>query len=172
MWDFDSIPINKIEPIKLFLETVKLDKKYKNYIDIPMTKRLEIAENVYKIIGKDIEFWCKFFRVIGYHYDADKNTTKAKDSRLMSLDSAKKMLSDSVYHGQEKEILYIMASMQNFIGEKDSALVFLEQANSKTYQNKNWKDENVKGLNDYLTSLIVEYKELIKNDSKFKTTNR
>ena len=166
MWDFDSIPGNKIESLKLFLETVKFDKKYKNYIDIPITTRLEIAGNVYKIIGKDSEFWCKFFRVIGYHYDAEKNTVKAKESRLSSLDLAKKMLADSLYRGQEKEILYIIASMHNFIGQKDSALLFLEQAKSKTYHNKNWKDKNNKGLNDYLTNTIIEYKDLIKNNSK------
>jgi len=166
MWDFDSIPMNKIEPLKLFLETVKLDKTFNDYDDIPIITRLEIAENIYKTIGKDSEFWCKFYRVMGYHYDAEKNIPKAKESRQKSLDLAKKMLSDSLYHGQEKETMYIIASMHNFLGQKDSALILLNQASTKTYQNKNWKDKDNKGLNDYLTKLIIEYKDLIKNNSK------
>ena len=36
-----------------------LKEKYKDYLDIPMTTRLEIAENVYKILGQDNEFWCQ-----------------------------------------------------------------------------------------------------------------
>ena len=58
MWDFDSVPENRVDTLTKFLSTVKLEKKYKDYIDIPMTTRLEIAENVYKILGRDNEFWC------------------------------------------------------------------------------------------------------------------
>jgi len=162
MWDFDSVPENRVDTLTKFLSTVKLEKKYKDYIDIPMTTRLEIAENVYKILGRDNEFWCKFYRVQGYHYDQEKNKEKAKESRLKSLDLARLMLSDSVYFGQEKEILFIIAAMNNFIGQKDSALIYLDKASLLTYENKKWKEENVKGLDRYLTDLIKQYKEFIR----------
>lgn len=161
MWDFDSIPENKIDTLNKFLSTVNLNKKYKDYLDIPMTTRLEIAENVYKILGRDQVFWCKFYRVLGYHYDQEKINEKAKIARLKSLDIASLMLKDSTYFGQEKENLFIIAAMNNFIGQKDSALIYLDKASSLTYENKKWKEENVKGLDDYLTDLIKQYKEFI-----------
>lgn len=162
MWDFDSIPENKVDTLKKFLFTVKLEKKYKDYLDILMTTRLDIAENVYKILGQNNEFWCKFYRVKGYHYDQEKNKEKAKESRLKSLDYARLMLSDSVYNGQEKEILLIIAAMNNFIGQRDSALIYLDKASSLTYENKKWEEKNVKGLDKYLTDLIKQYKEFIR----------
>lgn len=162
MWDFDSIPENKVDTLTKFLATAKLDKEYKDYVDIPMTTRLEIAENVYKILGRDNEFWCKFNRVKGYHYDQEKNNDNAKGSRLKSLNFARLMLSDSTYLGQEKEIVVIIAAMHNFTGQKDSALVYLDKASLLTYENKKWKEEKVKGFDGYLSELIKQYKEFIR----------
>jgi uncharacterized protein (DUF2225 family) len=166
MWDFDSIPENKIDTLKVYLTTVKLDQKFKDYLDIPITSRLEIAENVYKILGRDTEFWCKFYRVMGYHYDENKNETKANTARLKSLGLANQMLTDSLYFGQEKENLFIIAAMYNYTGRKDSALVYLDKADLKVYQNKNWKDDNVKGFNEYMTGLISQYREFIKKEGE------
>ena len=161
MWDFDSIPGNKTDSIRQYLATVKLDKKYNDYLDIPITKRLEIAENVYKILGRDSEFWCRFYRVSGYHFNEAKNTDKAKEYRLKALDIAGIMLSDTTFRDQRKEVLIIMAAMYNFTGQKDSALVCLDKAGSLTYENKKWKTAKANGLDEYLTDLIAEYKEFI-----------
>lgn len=164
MWDFDSIPDNKVDTLTKFLETVSLEKKYKDYVNIPMTKRLEIAKEVYKILERDNKFWCQFYRVLGYHYDKDESSKKAKDYRLKALEIARVMLNDTTYKGQEKENLFIIAAMHNFTEHKDSSIVYLEKASSLTYVNKNWKEENAKGLDDYLTDLIVQYKEFIRKE--------
>ena len=166
MWDFDSVPENKIDTLTKFLKTVKFDKKYKDYLDIPMSMRLEIAEGIYKILGRDNEFWCEFYRVLGYHYDQDKNSSKAKTSRLKALDLANLMLSDTINKGQEKEIFFIKAAMYNFTEQKDSAIIYLDKASLLTYENKNWEDENVKGLDSYLTDLIMQYKEFIRKEDE------
>lgn len=166
MWDFDSIPENKRDTLTNFLTTVKLDNKYKDYTDIPMTTRLEIAENVYGILGKGTQFWCTFYRVLGYHYEQEKNNEKAKESRLKSLDLARSMLSDTTYIGQEKEILFIIAAMNNFTGQKDSAFVYLDKANQLTYKNKKWKEENSKGLDTYLTNLIEKSKDFMRKEDE------
>jgi uncharacterized protein (DUF2225 family) len=166
MWDFDSIPENKLDTLNKFLSSVVIEKNYKDYIEVPMTTRLEIAESVYKILGQDNRFWCEFYRVQGYHYDQEKNIEKAKESRLKSLDFARLMLADSLYNGQDKEILFIMAAMNNFIGQKDSALIYLDKASLLTYENKKWKEENVKGLDVYLTDLIKQYKEFIRKEEE------
>ena len=164
MWDFDSIPVNKTDTIRAYLATIKRDEKYKTYLEIPMITRLEIAENIYKMLGRDTEFWCKFYRVMGYHYDEDKNAARARETRLNSLSLARQMLSDTLYSGQEKENFFIMAAMYNFTGQKDSAMVYLGKADAKEYRNKAWKEENLKGFNDYLKGLISQYKELLKKE--------
>lgn len=164
MWDFDSIPENKIDTIRTFLKTIKLDIKSMDYLDIPMTTRLEIAENIYRIYGNDNFFWCKFYRVMGYHYALEKNKSKAKESRLKALEIARMMLPDSTYFGQEKEILFIIAAMHNYTGQKDSAIVYLNKASELTYANKNIEDDNAKGFDEYLTDLIKQYKAYIKNN--------
>jgi hypothetical protein len=165
MWDFDSIPETKFDELSKYLTTVKLGKKYEDYLEIPMTTRLEIAENVYKILGRDNEFWCKFYREFGYHYEQEKNV-KAKETRLKSLELARIMLNDSINNGKQKEIFYIIAAMHNFTDQKDSALIYLDKASNLTYENKNWKIENSKGLDKYLTELIIQYKEFIKKEDE------
>jgi hypothetical protein len=65
-FDFNSVQINKIDKIKSFLKTVHFDVKYKNYLEIPVTKKLEIAKNIYRILWRNNEFWCHFYRNIGY----------------------------------------------------------------------------------------------------------
>ena len=111
MWDFDSIPESKIDTLTKFLATVKLNEEYTDYLDIPGIIKLEIAENVYKILERDKKFWCEFYRIIGYHYDQENNILKAEESRLISLNIARQMLTDSLYKGQEKEMFFIIAAM-------------------------------------------------------------
>jgi uncharacterized protein (DUF2225 family) len=165
MWDFDSIPENKIDTITKLLSTIKLDGDYKDYREIPMTIRLEIAEKIYKILEyNQLYFWCQFYRIMGYHYDENKNINRAKESRLASLNIANQMLTDSVYKGQEKELFFIIAAMHYFTKQKDSALIYLNKASLLTYENKNWKEKNAKGLDEYLTDLIKQYKEFIKKE--------
>ena len=165
MWDFDKVPGNKITLIKEYLSTITIDKKYEDYDYIPMTKRLEIAENVYKILERDNEFWCEFYRLIGYHYDQEKNAVKAKLSRMTALNIAKKMLLNPTNKSQRKELLYIVAAMNNYIDKKDYALFYLDKASSLTYQNNRLENDKAKGFDVYLTDLIEQYKELIKKDS-------
>ena len=171
MWDFDSIPDNKIIPLKQYLATVKLEKEQEGYIYIPTTTRLEIAENVYKILERNENFWCRFYRVMGYHYDEEKNAIQAKASRVKALNIAKDMLSDSLYAEQKKESFFIIAAMYNFIGNKDSALIYLDSASLVTYDLSTYKKNKRKkiktnGADEYLTDLITQYKEFIKKENE------
>jgi len=161
MWDFDSIPNEKKDTIELFLKTVKLDKKYKDYRSIPMTTRLLIAENVYNILGRDDEFWCKFYRVLGYHFDVENKKSQAQSSRFKALELAKTMVNDTARIDQKKENLFIVAAMYNYTSQKDSALKYLDYTINLKYANKNMKEENATGLDEYLTDLIVQYRDLL-----------
>ncbi|MEN8120422.1 MAG: DUF2225 domain-containing protein [Bacteroidota bacterium] len=163
MGDFDSIPANKIDTIKAFLQTTKFDKEYEDYLNIPITTRLEIAEKVYKILGRNNEFWCQFYRVKGYHYDK-KDNEKALKSRTKALELAKLMIADTLNSGKEKENYFIIAAMNNFIGQKDSAIAYLDKARNYTYKNDNWNEKNVKGFNKYMDDLIIQYQEFIRKE--------
>ncbi len=168
MWDFDSIPENKVDTITRFLATVTIDGKSKDssYLDIPITMRLEIAENVYKKLGRENEFWCQFYRVLGYHYDQVKNIHKAYEYRIKALNIARLMISNKMYHDQKKEIFFIIAAMHNFTGQKDSALVYLNKSSKLRYKNKNWEKADAKGLDRYLSELIKQYKEFIRKEDE------
>jgi uncharacterized protein (DUF2225 family) len=161
MWDFDSIPENKMDTLTEYLSTVKMDKE-KDYTDIPITTRLEIAEDVYQILGRDRDFWCHFYRVMGYHYHKTQNTEKAREARLTALSLARESLADPDHAGQEKETWFIIAAMHNFTGQMDSALYYLDKASLLSYKNKTWEKENEGNYDSYLTDLIPVYKEFIK----------
>jgi uncharacterized protein (DUF2225 family) len=164
MWDFDSIPETKKDTLQLYLQTVKLNGKYRSYIDIPMTTRLSIAEKVYQILGRDEEFWCKFYRVAGYNFEIEKQLDKAYDYRLKSISYAKIMINDTLRKDQRKENCIIVAAMSYFTNQKDSTKKFLDYATSLRYANKKMKEENASRLDEYLTDLIVQYKEFIKKE--------
>lgn len=85
-----------------------------------------------------------------------------QECRPKSLEIAKSMLSDSAYSGQRKETLYIIAAMNYFMGQKDSALIYLDNASLLRYENKKMQEEDVKGLDEYLTDLIKEYEDAIR----------
>lgn len=167
MWDFDSIPENKADSLKAYLTTTDLGGEYDDYLDIPMTKRLEIAEGVYRILGRDTEFWSQFYRIMGYHYDHLKEPDKAYSSRIKALELAQTMLTDTAYDGHEKEILYIIAAMYFYTGKSDSTMVYLDQARTCTYRDKNMSEEKQKGLNDYLIGLISQYPEFMKKPDEY-----
>jgi len=173
MWDFDAVPEDKIEEIKLLLKTEEFEGRYKNYLQIPTTKRLEIAEKVYQIWGKDDSFWCQFYRVCGYHQfnniseenSPENNSIEdfAFSYRKKALNIAFKMLNDSINSGKEKENLFIIAAMYNFTGMKDSALLYLEKAQTYTFFDETVEEENLQSFNTYLNELINEYIEAILN---------
>ena len=166
MWDFDSVPPMKIDTIKQYLSTVRLDKKYSDYLNIPMTTRLEIAQNIYNLLSETPVFWCKFYRVMGYHYENAKISDKAAESRNKSLELAKQILVAPENIGQEKETLLIIAAMYKFTNRSDSAMANLIIASQLTYKNKQMKSENEKNLDDYLSELIKQYIDQIKKEQE------
>jgi len=163
LWDFDNIPDDKVGEIRTYLSGVKLEKKFWNYQDVPIITRLDIARHVYTILGRDKEFWCRFYRILGYHYDHEKNASEAREARTVSMNLARQMIADTAYRGREKENYVIMAAMSLYLDKKDSTLVYLEKASDYVYSNREWKEKNSRGLDEYLTELIDQYKTLIRS---------
>lgn len=186
LWDFDSIPANKTATIKQALSKIKLSKKYDDYLNIPITERLEIAEQVYRLRDKDNEFWCKFYRVMAYHYDygsskevehfsntkekgRDCDSLKSQNARNKAIVYAYKILKDSTNKEYKKETFYILGAMYYHIKQKDSAIYYLDKVPKTEYNNKNWEKKDIDGFNQYLNNLTTSYKEMILNRKEYRS---
>lgn len=169
MWDFEETPKAKHAEILKKLEGFKLDhapaskepESYPgvDYLRIPMTQRLLAAEAVYKILGRDDDFWCEFYRTLGYHYEEAKNQAKADEARRAALDIAVKMLGDKERADQRKELLLITGAMRHFLRDDAGALKDFREAQALDYRNKSMKADEVKNYDDYLTGLLRDYVE-------------
>jgi uncharacterized protein (DUF2225 family) len=161
MWDFDTVPGQHRDSLTAFLKTVSFDKKYKGYSEIPLVKRLEIAEQVYMILTQDNETWCWFYRVAGYILEEEKEEYKAFESRKKALLFLKQMMSEPGSAGKQKEHFFIQASMFYFTHQHDSAMMSLNNAMLFPYENETISLEEQENYNYYLDELIQDLKELV-----------
>ena len=173
MGDFANIPQDKIQAVREALKDVKLppqkerpmELNYENatYRELPISARLVAAEKVYRALGltKD-EFWDHFYRVLGYHFDADEKKAEADDARRKSLAIIERALADKSREGQRKELLYVSGAMKHFLRDDAGALADFEAAKKLTYSDQSAKPEDSKGFDGYLSKLIDEYMEMMR----------
>ncbi len=161
MWDFEKIPDDKREGLKAALKDVKLSGKYGNYFEIPMTERMEIAEKVYRVLGRDDHFWCEFYRIKAYHLDADGKADEARAARLKALAIAEEMLMKPENQGIAKELYFITGAMRFFTGDSKGALEDLKRARGLTYAEEGMTEEQITNANEYFDGLLSDYIEKI-----------
>jgi hypothetical protein len=172
MEEFKTIPKDKIPALREVLKTVNLppqkersteDSKVRPpYLEIPTSARLVVAEKVYRTLGRtDDEFWSHFYRVMGYHFDAEEKKAEADEARRKSLSLTERKLADKASDDVRKEQLYISGAMKHFLRDDASALRDFEAAKKLTYADRNNKPENNKGYDGYLSKLIDEYIEML-----------
>lgn len=166
MWDFDKVPQDKLPDIQKQLVGVKIEGTYKSYTDIPMSRRLEVAEKIYAAFGKDDEFWCRFNRIKGYHYDAEKNQAKADEARTKALELASKMLKDPNNKEPQKVLLLIAGAMKHFLRDDEGAIVELNKALTTKFNDPTLEKEKNSNAEENLNALLKEYIEKIKSDKK------
>jgi hypothetical protein len=157
MWDFDSLPKDKLNDIKKALAGVKVSRQFKEYQELPVTERLEIMEKVYAALGKNDEWWETFYRVEGYHYGKEGKREKASEARKKSLALIQKELANEKSEAPKKILLYIAASMKHFLGDDKGAVEDLQKALATKYQNKTSKPEEIKSAEENLNERINEY---------------
>jgi hypothetical protein len=180
MGDFQNLPKDKLEAVKNALKDIKFDKDYSGYNEIPMTQRLKVAEKVYAAWGRDDQFWCLFYRVVGYHCDQEMPEAKADNAkdhkarealgkeadaaRRKAVEFADKLMADKDKAGQRKEHLLIRGAMRHFLKDDKAALADFEEAAKLTYTNEAMKSrpEAEKNTDNYLSGLIKEYTALLK----------
>jgi uncharacterized protein (DUF2225 family) len=163
MWDYKDLAKDKIPAIKKQLEGVSLKTPSTDYAKIPMSERLGIAEKVYGALNMDEAFWCRFYRILGYHYANEKNIVKADESRKKALNIAQKMLNDKAGETPAKELWLISGAMKHFLKDDDGAMADLNQALTTKYQNKDLDEEKNNNGEQNLNTLIKEYLAQIKS---------
>lgn len=175
MWDFEKVPREKHAAVLKRLEGVALEPRavrrgdpeddgYRNvvYTTIPMSQRLAAAERVYQELGRDEQFWCEFYRVVGYHLEAEKNQAGADEARRKALALAEKMLADEANAGTRKELLYISGAMRHFLHDDARALKDFDAALALNYHDPKLDDERNGNLNAFLTDLLRQYIQMLR----------
>jgi hypothetical protein len=161
MSDFESAPKEKVAELATMLEAeARIDGPLVPYFEIPSTARLEVAEKVYRMLGRDDHFWCEFRRIQGYHLEAAGRADEARTARLKALEIAVKLLQEP--SPQRKETLVIAASMRKITGDAKGARRDLEEAKTLRFESKELGAESSAGLNGYLDNLIEELSEALR----------
>jgi hypothetical protein len=103
---------------------------------------------------------------MGYHYEMENKPVSAKEARFKALVKAHVMLSDNEHLGKEKELLYIIATMNYFTGQERAAFSFLDRAIKYKYENHDVDNEVSEGINNRLTLFISDYPIFIEENKK------
>lgn len=155
--DFKEVPQDKHKDIRKFLDSLALWETSGDYNVIPMSYRLIVAEHIYQIIGKDDEFWCHFYRVMGYHCADEGKTEQAALARTKALKVAERMLFNMENIGLNKELYIITGAMKYLLNDKLGALRDFKQAQKLTYEKAGLDKESLENMNLYLSYLINGY---------------
>jgi len=130
MGDFQDLAKQKKEKRNAIAKAIAPMKKKQpgeRYYQIPMTYRLEIAEAAYQQLDKDDAFWCRFYRVMGYHFAGAGDKKGAKAARLKALALAEKELRASP---GSVEVRAQVAGLKERVGDVAKAAGNAERARS------------------------------------------
>lgn len=161
MSDFDEAPPEKFEAFRAAVAEVDFGGEYAEYAEIPMSARLVAAEKVYTEWGRGDDFWCHFYRLRGYHCEAEGLAEEAAAARGKALALAEGFMEDEARAGERKEFLMITGAMRYLRGEVASARRDFEQALTLTYENAALEGMRNENYDKYLTSLLEAYLEKI-----------
>jgi hypothetical protein len=157
MYDFDDPPEDKLDALREAAADVDFGGDFAKYTDIPVMNRLAAAEKSYRELERDDEFWCRFYRIVGYHAAAQGLEEEAAAARGEALALAEAMLQVEARAGERKETLLITGAMRYLRGDEPGARADLEAALPLTYDNPAVEAERNEGYNGYLNSLLEEY---------------
>lgn len=162
MSDFDDLPKDKLTAIQKELEKISFERKFKDYVEVPMSERLNIAEKIYPLLPDTTDsFWNHFYRVKGYHYGQEKQSAKATEARTKALELTKKMMGDPANKKPIKELLYISGAMKHFLNDDKGAIEDFNKGLVTKFVDPNTKPDDLKNaeagfnerLNDYIKQI-------------------
>jgi hypothetical protein len=157
MYDFDDPPAEKLDALREAAAEVDFAGAFDSYTDIPMTARLAAAEEIYRVLERSEDFWCRFYRIAGYHAAAEGLTEEAAAARGRALAIAEALMQDETRAGERKEFLLITGAMRYFRGDEAGARADFEAALPLAYENAAFEAERNEGYDGYLTALLEEY---------------
>lgn len=165
MWDFKNIGGDTLKMIKRKVKSLDTGmEKNSNYSLIPMSQKLESAEYFYQLYQTDKEFWCRFYRIMGYHNEKEGNFEQAKIARIKALMLANEMISDSAFVHQKKELLLITTAMKYKTGQYDSARSDVQKALALSSEDPKMDSIQNKNYDEYITSIISDYDRMIEEE--------
>ena len=166
MWDFKELPKDKIVAIRATLKSITAPKPFEKYTEVSVVERLAIIEKVYTQLGKDEEWWERFYRTQGYHLAKAGEQEKAAVARKKSLELVKKFLKDEKNETSKKLLLYISGAMNHFIGDDKAAILDFEAAQKTIFAEKGTSEDDLKAGEAGLNERIKDYLALIKTPGK------
>ena len=157
MSDFDDLPADRLPAVEAALAKERFGPWPGDYAKIPMSERLATAEKVYSVLGRDDEWWCHFYRVVGYHNAAEDKTAEAAAARGKALALAEKLAANASLAPRRKEFLYVVGAMRFFGNEdEDGALRAFEEALRLTWSSPELEKEQSEGFDGYLSELLKQ----------------
>jgi hypothetical protein len=165
--DLAKLPEEKRAAVKKAIAPLKQKQADKRYYEIPMSYRLKIAEAAYRQLDKDDAFWCRFYRIQGYHLAAEGDQKGARAARLKALQLAEKMIKEKVAEPPMKELVFIKGSMLHFAGQKDKAIAALKLVKQTPIKpSKTMSAEHAKNATEYIDSLAADFLKMIEKGEK------
>jgi hypothetical protein len=158
MWDFNKVGSDTLALIKRELPNLKLTL---SGYDSPMIEKLEAAEKIYRLYRVDFDFWCRFYRIMGYHYELMSENEKARAARLKALSLADSMLALPGYEVKKKELIYITAAMKHYTGQDSLSLLDIDLGQPIVVNDPQADSETNAGANQYLNELFNELKDSV-----------
>lgn len=156
-WDFLEMPESEHGGIRRILDSIALFETNGDYYVIPMSYRLSIAEQIYRLLDKDDEFWCHFYRVKAYHLAAEEKLMKAVQARTAALELAEKMLRSKEYAGMHKELYLIAGAMKYFLADYEGADNYFRKAQQLVYRRSGMDRTDQVDVDTYLSALLDAY---------------
>lgn len=115
MGAFKDVPKDKIADLRKMLEEVSLPAQKTHskeeslarppYLEIPTSERLLVVEKIHRFLGETgDDYWNHFYRVLAYHFDAEKKQVEADEARRKSLAITERLLADKANDGRRKGI--------------------------------------------------------------------
>jgi hypothetical protein len=157
MYDFADPPQGKLAVLQDVADDIDFGDGYMEYTDIPVMDRLAAAEKIYRVLDRDDDFWCRFYRIVGYHAVNYGQADVAASARGKALAIAETMLEDEGRAGERKQFLYITGAMRYFLDDKEGARADFEAARQLTFEHAELEAERNQGYDEYLSVLLDDY---------------
>ena len=163
MWDHDDLASEKVAAIRKVLDGLEVKLTFTDYARVPMTQRLVIAEKIYQALEMKDEFWCRFYRILGYHYAAENDQAKAELARRNALRFVERMIAGKSSATPMKELLLISGAMKHFLRDDSGSLAEFGAALRTRYENKEASAEDNRNAEKNLNDFIKEYIDRVKS---------